>query len=69
MPKDCPFLIHCGVLEHYINGAIYPKGGPHKIVESLVGTIRAYGGQVLTKATVNNILVEAGRAVGVDCCK
>jgi len=60
--------MNIGVLDHYCEGALYPVGGTHKISESLVHTIRHFGGTVLTKAAVTKILVEDGRAVGVEVC-
>jgi phytoene dehydrogenase-like protein len=40
-------------------------GGSRQLVDALVGVIEAHGGTVTTNATVTEILVENGRALGV----
>jgi len=65
-PSRAPVAVHAGVLHHYLRGgAYYPSGGGQVIAANLVECIEALGGQVRTKAKVEQILVEAGAAVGV----
>jgi all-trans-retinol 13,14-reductase len=65
-PSRAPVAVHAGVLNHYLRGgAYYPRGGGQVIAANLVEVIGALGGQVRTKARVEQILVEHGAAVGV----
>jgi phytoene dehydrogenase-like protein len=65
-PSKAPVALHAGFLDHYLKaGAYYPKGGGQVIAARLTEVITAYGGTVRTKARVDRILVEDGRAVGV----
>jgi phytoene dehydrogenase-like protein len=54
---------------HYMSGAFYPEGGGQAMAGRLVEAIRAYGGEVRTRAPVERVLVEKGRAVGVELAK
>ena len=65
LPKDCSFLIQAGVTAHYMDGAYYPIGGSQEISRCIVPTIEAAGGRVFVRATVEQVLVEGGKAVGV----
>lgn len=62
-PKQSPFDIHAGLVLHYADGAIYPKGGPMEIVKSIISTINYHGGEVLTKARVEKILLDNNNKV------
>ncbi|RMF19869.1 MAG: NAD(P)/FAD-dependent oxidoreductase, partial [Deltaproteobacteria bacterium] len=42
----------------------YPRGGYGRIIDDLLAVVTEHGGKVLTKAKVERILVEGGRAVG-----
>ena len=53
------------VLDHYLRGAYRPVGGGQTLVATLVEAIEAHGGEVRTRARVQRIDVEDGRAVGV----
>lgn len=44
----------------------YPLGGSKAIVDALIRGINKYGGQVLTRAHVVHIIMEGGKAVGVQ---
>jgi all-trans-retinol 13,14-reductase len=50
----------------YDGGAYYPVGGPARFAETLLPTVRAAGGECRLGADVRRILVEDGRAVGVE---
>ncbi|MBN1315715.1 MAG: NAD(P)/FAD-dependent oxidoreductase [Anaerolineales bacterium] len=43
-----------------------PEGGSGKLIDALIGAIEAYSGTVQTNAQVSRILVENGRATGVE---
>ena len=51
---------------YYFHGGHYPAGGSGRLAEALVEAIEARGGQVRLKTRVGRILVEAGRAAGLE---
>jgi all-trans-retinol 13,14-reductase len=65
-PATAPFIEHAWVTGAYDGGAYYPVGGPSRFAETLLPTIRAAGGECRLGADVRRILVEDGRAVGVE---
>lgn len=65
-PQDAPFFVHALVQAHYFRGGFYPEGGAESIARAIVPTIQRAGGSVLVKASVNEILVDAGHVVGVS---
>ncbi len=65
VPSKSSFFIHAMVVAHYFRGASYPVGGSSRIAETILPTIEAAGGEVVTNAEVDEILVDDGRAVGV----
>ncbi len=64
-PGQASFFMHALLVEHYLRGAAYPAGGSSRIAATLLPGIEAAGGQVVTSAEVDRILVEKGRAAGV----
>lgn len=65
-PSKAPVALHAGFLDHYLKaGAFYPKGGGQVIAARLTEVITAHGSTVRTKARVERILIEDGRAAGV----
>lgn len=54
------------IFGYYFYGGFYPKGGSGTVSEALVGAIRQRGGEVLLRAPVSSILVEDGRARGIE---
>ena len=64
-PKESVFLMHALIAGHYFNGGFYPVGGASKIAESIIPQIQVSGGDVLTYADVQEILVVDDRAIGV----
>ena len=65
-PRDASMAAHGVTAQHYINGGSYTVGPTQNISIHLTSVVRAYGGEVLVAATVRKILVENGRAVGVQ---
>jgi phytoene dehydrogenase-like protein len=51
---------------YYFYGGFYPLGGSEKLADALVAAIERRGGAVNLKTRVEKILVENGRAVGVQ---
>ena len=64
-PKQSSFLIHALIARHYLLGGYYPKGGAWKIADSIIPVIQKSGGDLLTYASVDEILINKGKAVGV----
>ena len=65
-PKESVFLMHALIAGHYFNGGFYPVGGASRIAETIIPQIQVSGGDVLTYADVQEILVENNRAIGVE---
>jgi all-trans-retinol 13,14-reductase len=64
-PKEAPFFIHASIVNHYINGGYFPKGGPSAIAESICKFIYEKGGQVLVGKPVEEIVITNNKATGV----
>ncbi|MEU3622990.1 phytoene dehydrogenase [Amycolatopsis coloradensis] len=65
-PDQISVSMHASVTDHYLRGSYYPEGGSQVMAASLVETIEAHGGALRTKSRVGRILVEQGRAGGVE---
>ena len=65
-PAQAAFIMHAAVTKHYFAGGNYPVGGSWKIADTIVPVIRSNGGEVFTYARVKQIVIENGRAVGVE---
>lgn len=64
-PREATMAAHGVTMSHYIDGASYCVGPTQQISIRTSSMVRATGGEVLVDATVREILVENGRAVGV----
>lgn len=64
-PSKVSSMVHAGLANHYFRGAFYPKGGGQQIADALADVVEAAGGAVCLRRTVEQIVVEGGRAVGV----
>lgn len=65
-PSRTAVSMHAGLLHHYIDGgAYYPRGGGQVLAAHLVDVITSHGGEVRTRARVERIAVDGGRATGV----
>ncbi|XP_072493572.1 all-trans-retinol 13,14-reductase-like isoform X2 [Notamacropus eugenii] len=66
IPKNASFSLHALLINHFLEGAFYPRGGSSEIAFHIIPVIQRAGGAVLTRATVNSVLLDsAGRACGV----
>jgi all-trans-retinol 13,14-reductase len=65
-PAQSSFGIHALVTQHYLDGAAYPVGGASRIAAAIAPVIERAGGRILVNAEVKEILLEGGRAVGVE---
>lgn len=64
-PSKTPTALAAGLTDHYMRGAFYPEGGGQAMAARLVEAIRAYGGEVRTRAPVARVEIEKGRVAGV----
>jgi all-trans-retinol 13,14-reductase len=65
VPAESTFFIHAMVTSHYFRGAAYPAGGSGRIAEAILPVIERAGGEVITNAEVDQIIIENRQAVGV----
>jgi all-trans-retinol 13,14-reductase len=65
-PGVSAFATHAVIASHYLNGAWYPDGGAGEIAKATGAVIRATGGELLPNHEVIRIVLEGGRAVGVE---
>jgi phytoene dehydrogenase-like protein len=68
-PSRTPVAMHAGLTAHFLGGAYYPEGGGQVIAARLIEAIRAYGGEVRTRAPVERVRVERGHVAGVTLAK
>jgi phytoene dehydrogenase-like protein len=65
-PSRVGTALHASLMHHYLKaGAYYPRGGGQVFAGHLIDVIAAHGGRVRTRARVEEIMLEAGSAVGV----
>jgi phytoene dehydrogenase-like protein len=65
-PGQSAFATHSVIATHYLNGAWYPNGGAGEIAKATGAVIRKAGGELLPNHEVTGVLIENGRAVGVE---
>lgn len=65
-PTRSAFAMHAVVITHYLEGAWYPDGGSARIARSIETGIEQHGGALRVGQCVRQILIENGRAVGVQ---
>jgi phytoene dehydrogenase-like protein len=66
-PSEVSPLLHCGLANHYFdNGAWYPRGGGQTIADTIAESVEAAGGTIHLQTLVDRVIVEGGRAVGVE---
>lgn len=58
IPSKAPFFLHASIVNHYLEGAWYPEGGPGKLAEEMCRTIWECGGSVLVGQKVKKIITE-----------
>lgn len=64
-PEESSFGVHAMTHVHFMNGASFPKGGAKEFAATMLGKVIDKGGMCLTKATVDEIILEDGKAIGV----
>jgi all-trans-retinol 13,14-reductase len=65
-PSQSAFVTHAVIVNHYLAGAWYPEGGAGTIAEGARRIIENAGGKVLVNHAVERVIVEHGRAAGVE---
>lgn len=68
VPADLTPMINAGMVfsDRHYGGINYPLGGVGQIAQKLVEGLEKAGGQIRYQAKVKEILVESGRAIGVQ---
>jgi prolycopene isomerase len=68
VPADCTPMINAGMVfsDRHYGGINYPKGGVGQIAQKLAEGLENAGGKIRYKARVQEIILERGRAVGVQ---
>ncbi len=64
-PDDASFAMHALMVTHFMYGAHYPVGGAGRIAETMLAQVAEVGGWTAVRRSVEEILVEGGRVVGV----
>lgn len=65
-PGRSAFVAHAIIVKHYLEGAWYPAGGAGEIPKAAGAVIQTAGGELLPSHEVTKILLEGGKAVGVE---
>ena len=68
IPNKASWWVVAAMMSYYIDGGYYPKGGSNNIPLSIIPIIKKYGGNVLCRAKVKEILVNLknNTAYGVE---
>ena len=64
-PSRSSFAIQALVVKHFMHGGFYPVGGSQEIANQLLKTVAQGGGWTRINASVEEILVRKGKAIGV----
>jgi len=65
-PSKSSWYMHAAVVNHYLDGGYYVRGGCGEIAKRLVGKIKAHGGIVLTGKAVTQIRRCGSGVMGVE---
>ncbi|KAK3882468.1 hypothetical protein Pcinc_013175 [Petrolisthes cinctipes] len=68
-PSKAGFPMQTLLHSHFSNGGAYPVGGASEIAFHIIPVVEAAGGRLLVRAEVSQILVNDGRAYGVQVKK
>lgn len=66
VPVESSFAIHALTTKHFWNGAWYPARKASAFANSLLRTVERAGGETIVRASVKNLIVYNGKAVGVE---
>jgi all-trans-retinol 13,14-reductase len=62
-PSKSSFALHAILINHYLYGASYPRGGASEIAFTIIPVIEKAGGRVLVRAPVTAILTDSNGTV------
>ena len=65
IPKESSFAMQALVVKHFSHGGYYPEGGSESIARELLRTVANAGGHTQICASVDEIMIEGNKAVGV----
>ncbi len=65
-PSKVSAALHAGLSNHYFRGAWYPRGGGQVIADRVSEVVEAAGSTIHLRQKVERILVEDGRACGLQ---
>lgn len=65
-PYDTPSMYHLMTHVDMNQGVFYPQGGFHTVIQAIAGLAKANGVTIHTSSPVQKILVENGKAAGVE---
>jgi len=66
-PSESAFGFHALIpMDSYIDGAIYPVGGPREVGQAMLDSLERYGVVLRVRQRVNRVIVEKGRAAGLE---
>jgi len=64
-PKYSSFAIHAMVINHFMDGGYYPKGGSDQICGKAVETLVKNGGELYINANVTEIVTKKNKVLGI----
>ncbi|MEK7441079.1 MAG: NAD(P)/FAD-dependent oxidoreductase, partial [Chloroflexota bacterium] len=64
-PSQVSAFVHAGITDHYFDGGYYPMGGGFAIPRAFVRALKRAGGELRLNTSVEKILVEGKRVLGV----
>ncbi|MDH7444447.1 phytoene desaturase family protein [Aquimarina sp. 2201CG14-23] len=64
-PKESSFASHCIVINHFMEGGHYPRGGANRIHETIIDNLESLGVQVFIKAKVDKIITSKRSVKGI----
>ncbi len=64
-PSQVSPVVHALTMQHYFDGGYYPRGGAFAIPRAFVRALKRKSGELRLRTSVEEILIEEGRAVGV----
>ncbi len=64
-PTEASFAIHALIVEHYLSGGYYPRGGASSIVRHIQPMIERTGGVLLAGHEMTELLVQNETVIGV----
>lgn len=65
-PKESSFASHCIVINHFMGGGYYPRGGANRIHETIIDNLESLGVPVFIKAKVEKIITKGKSVKGVQ---